>query len=177
MHNQTGLIRRGATYHMRIRVPAALRGALKQKAEITRSLKTKDRKEAERKLHVERVKWDNEFERLLDEQRTAAADPSAPLREVFEVTPKEIEQYRAARIHHLLADDESFRMESADAHENVEGWLSGTYPDEVSTALASGSHAKRLKVIGKEVERMLASDGIRVVDKQSDSYQRLVYAC
>jgi hypothetical protein len=153
MRNQTGLVRRGAMYHIRIKVPADLLDEVTQKSEIVRTLHTKDRREAETKLPIERVKWNREFARL----RAARLPP----RELKELQPHEIERYGEAYLHDYLLIDEVSRIndKGGDAYENTDAFLGSTYPDEVEEALASGDPARREEVIGRAVDHMLAKDG------------------
>ena len=61
---QTHLTSRNGTYYFRRRIPLELLPHYAPKLEITFSLKTKDRKEAERLSRVEAVRLDTEFERF-----------------------------------------------------------------------------------------------------------------
>ena len=57
----SNIVRRGAVYYIRVRVPSDLLDYYAPKKEITYSLKTKDPREAKRKGNLERVKIDQQF--------------------------------------------------------------------------------------------------------------------
>lgn len=164
MQNQTGLVRRGATYHIRIKVPADLRDVVPQAWEIVRSLGTKDRREAESRLHIERVKWNKEFERLRASRQ--------PPRELKELHPKDIENYREAWLRRWLVEDEESRLNdrAGDTFENTEAVLLH-FAGDVDEALISGD----TRLVEKDADRLLAEDGIKL-DKHSESYKKLAYA-
>ena len=69
----SNIVRRGAVYYIRVRVPSDLLDYYAPKKEITYSLKTKDPREAKRKGNLERVKIDQQFaEARRNGQMTAA---------------------------------------------------------------------------------------------------------
>ncbi len=100
MHNQARLTLRGSTYHFRAKVPADLRGALKQKHEVVRSLGTKDRREAERLARIESVKLDAEWQRLRDERGICRTD----------ITDEEIQRLVALSVASRMGADEEWRI-------------------------------------------------------------------
>src|SRR3974390_3191594 len=61
VQHQTYLQRRGGRYYARMRVPDDLRGHYKNKREFIRSLRTHDRREAERRLAPEIARLRSEF--------------------------------------------------------------------------------------------------------------------
>lgn len=63
MKAQTNLVRRGAIYYLRVRVPADLLASYK-KLEIVKSLKTSNQQEAIQKLRIERLILDQDFANL-----------------------------------------------------------------------------------------------------------------
>lgn len=85
MQSQTRLMRRGARYYFRAKVPADLLNHY-DKREIVYSLKTSDPREAARLARVESVKLDNEFEQLRR---------GRPLRDARELRPEDIERLKA----------------------------------------------------------------------------------
>jgi hypothetical protein len=115
MHNQARLTLRGSTYHFRAKVPADLRGALKQKHEIVRSLGTQDRREAERLARIESVKLDAEWQRLRDERGIVRTD----------ITPEEIARLVALSVASRMGADEEGRILglSDDEFQHAEQWL------------------------------------------------------
>ena len=73
MSLSSNIVRRGAVYYIRVRVPSDLLDYYAPKKEITYSLKTKDPREAKRKGNLERVKIDQQFaEARRNGQMTAA---------------------------------------------------------------------------------------------------------
>lgn len=74
----TGLIRRGASYSLRRRIPLELLPAYGGKIEIVRALGTKDREEAKRLHALAWVALDQEFAAA---RQLRAADPDAHIRE------------------------------------------------------------------------------------------------
>ena len=100
MQNQTRLILRGSTYHFRAKVPADLRGSLEQKHEVVRSLRTKDKREAERLARIESVKLDAEWQRLRDESGIVRT----------EITDDEIQRLVALTVAVRMGADEIGRV-------------------------------------------------------------------
>ena len=75
----SNIVRRGAVYYIRVRVPSDLLDYYAPKKEITYSLKTKDPREAKRKGNLERVKIDQQFaEARRNGQMTAATAQRLP---------------------------------------------------------------------------------------------------
>src|SRR5687768_11898586 len=99
MQNQTRLVLRGSTYHFRAKIPADLRRMLRQKHEIVRSLRTKDKREAERLARIESVKLDAEWQRLRDQRGISRR----------EITDEEIKRLVALSVASSLGADEEAR--------------------------------------------------------------------
>ena len=85
MARLTGLVKRGGVYWLRVRVPIDLVAALK-KREITYSLRTTERKQAELKATAERLRVQLEFE----SHRKGRSSP-ATLQTLRELSPDEIQ--------------------------------------------------------------------------------------
>lgn len=118
----SNIVRRGAVYYIRVRVPSDLLDYYDPKKEITYSLKTKDPREAKRKGNLERVKIDQRFEEarrsLMAQtmrQERAAVDASLPVAVAASpempalLSPLELERLSLLYLHHALADDEAAR--------------------------------------------------------------------
>ena len=71
----SNIVRRGAVYYIRVRVPSDLLDYYAPKKEITYSLKTKDPREAKRKGNLERVKIDQQFAEARRNGQMTAATP------------------------------------------------------------------------------------------------------
>ncbi len=112
----SNIVRRGAVYYIRVRVPSDLLDYYAPKKEITYSLKTKDPREAKRKGNLERVKIDQQFaEARRNEQATTAAQgqtttAATSAENSLLLSPLEIERLSLLYLHHALADDEASRV-------------------------------------------------------------------
>jgi hypothetical protein len=95
------LMRRGAVYWFRAKVPVELLAAYSPKKEITFSLRTKDHKEALVRVRIESVKLDQEFAAL-------RANEAAALR--TSISEAEIERLAALHYHIMLDEDEETRV-------------------------------------------------------------------
>ena len=123
------LVRRGAVYWLRRRVPTDLRPQFPF-GEWKESLGTSALEEAKRRLHVRLVEIDREIALA---RSKASETPHPPL------TKKEAEQIAKSRLAEWLNDDEEARLEKGeDAFDNVEAWLEAT-GEEPSRALAAGN--------------------------------------
>lgn len=79
------MVRRGATYHYRRRIPTDLVDALDGKREVTFSLKTKDQREAAARARRESVRLDDEWAAI---RRTRALGPVPTDHDLVEVLGK-----------------------------------------------------------------------------------------
>lgn len=68
-----GLQLRRKTYHVRVRVPKDLIESYQSK-EIIRSLKTRDYSEASRRIHLERLKIESEFQEIRERNKNQNTD-------------------------------------------------------------------------------------------------------
>lgn len=109
LKDQTHLVKRGAIYYHRMRVPAALRLHY-GKVELMASLRTRDKAEALRLARLRTVQLDQEFAHIL------AIQGAAP---VTDLTREEIDRIAALYYAHILEEDEEERREVA-----TEGGLS-----------------------------------------------------
>ena len=113
----SNIVRRGAVYYIRVRVPSDLLDYYAPKKEITYSLKTKDPREAKRKGNLERVKIDQQFaEARRNGQMTAATaqgqttTAATSTESSLFLSPLELERLSLLYLHHALADDEASRV-------------------------------------------------------------------
>ena len=110
----SNIVRRGAVYYIRVRVPSDLLDYYAPKKEITYSLKTKAPREAKRKGNLERVKIDQQFAEARRSQAVVNQGQSAvmpsPSAENLLLPPLEIERLSLLYLHHVLADDEAARV-------------------------------------------------------------------
>lgn len=128
----TGLIRRGARYSIRRRVPLDLLGHY-GKAEIIRALGTSDPKEARVRLAVEWVKLDTEFERLRRVRPKPALTAPKPARrgpDAYERMSREQFDDEMERLEFLAAED---RQEEAEYDARAEA------RDALVAAMSSGA--------------------------------------
>ena len=96
MPRTTHVVRRGATYYFRMRIPADLLDHYGKK-EITLSLKTKEQAEANRKGHIEALRYLDEFESIRSNPKRDALNA---------LSPAEIRTVADTFIHDLLSSDE-----------------------------------------------------------------------
>lgn len=122
------LVRRGAVYWLRRRVPSDLVSHLPF-AEWKETLGTKDLEEAKRLLRLRLVKIDNEIAVARAKVEGATVPP---------LTRQEAVQIATSRLAEWLNDDEEARLEQGEAaFDNVEAWLEAEGEDP-SRALAAG---------------------------------------
>lgn len=100
--SQTHLYPRNGTYYFRRRIPTDLLQHYHPKAELNYSLKTKDRREAERLARLEAVKVDAEFQTV---RRNLAATS------IEVIPPEDVKKLSDAWIAHILEEDEEQRIE------------------------------------------------------------------
>lgn len=161
MRQQTGLVRRGSTYYLRVRVPAELRSHYKG-SEIKRTLHTKDLPEARSHAEAERSRVLAEFTAL----RQGAPQPKA----LASLSDAEISHLCRAWLHDQLAGDDQKRA------------LGLIDPEEQERSLDEGEHAvipalKRGDPAGLalEVARLLREHGLSI-PLHSESWRQLEYA-
>ncbi|MDP1673887.1 MAG: site-specific integrase [Burkholderiales bacterium] len=162
MQNQTRLILRGNTYHLRVKIPADLKGKLKQTSEITRSLRTKDRREAERLLRIESVKLDEKFERLRKQPE--------PYRTT--ITDDEIGRIVALSVASVLGADEEGRQIGLSEEEYLR------LEDQLRHFEAAGRSAVArgdLKKWESRIDDWLWGHGFEL-PRESESYRKFGYA-
>lgn len=80
---------RGKTYWLRVRVPDKLRPIL-GKGEVHRSLSTSDAAEAKRRVRIERVKVEAEFDDARRELAASRAARQSRVRQTFELTEEQV---------------------------------------------------------------------------------------
>lgn len=129
MPGYSHLVRRGAVYWLRRRVPTDLRPLIPF-GEWKESLGTTALEEAKRRLRLRLVEIDKE---ISSARSKATGAPPPPL------TKQEAAQIAKSRLAEWLNDDEEARLEKGEAaHDNVEAWLEAT-GEEPSRALAAGN--------------------------------------
>lgn len=160
---QTNLVKRGAVFYFRCRIPADLVEHYQGRREIKRSLRTSDYKKALELVHVESLKQDQEFtevRRCLNPKMRDYLDDA------------EIKRLTALMIHSSLSADEEMRWEGLDefmfnkmAQWHTEG------RKELRAALARGNTT----VIEEQVDDWLCGQGIELA-KDSESYRNLCFS-
>lgn len=105
MPRTTHVVRRGATYYFRMRVPQDLVTHYR-KNEITFSLNTKELAEAKRKGHSEALRHIGEFEQTRARLNVGVVDS---------MTREQIEQLADGFVHDLLSEDEDARIKGVPA--------------------------------------------------------------
>lgn len=118
MSLHTRLIRRGAVYYFRARVPADLLDAYAPKKEIIFSLKTKDHKLALERVRLESVKLDQAFadarRKLVREavtMPTSGQPQQASASASVQLSSVEVERLALLHLHNTLAEDEAARFD------------------------------------------------------------------
>ena len=162
MHNQTRLTLRGSTYHFRAKIPVDLRGALKQQHEVVRSLRTKDRREAERLARLESVKLDAEWQRLRERRGIVRS----------EITDEEIQRLVALSVASRMGADEQDRVAGVteDDFQRAEAWLQ--HADSVERkAVARGD----LSGYAAQAQDWLTGHGFNL-SEDSEHYRKFSYA-
>ena len=123
------LVRRGAVYWLRRRVPTDISPHVPF-AEWKESLGTTDLEEAKRRLRMRLVEIDKEISSVRSKATGAVPPP---------LTKQEAAQIAKSRLAEWLNDDEEARLEKGEAaHDNVEAWIEAA-GEEPSRALAAGN--------------------------------------
>jgi integrase len=163
MQSQTRLVRRGAVYYFRARVPADLADVLR-KREIIESLKTKDKKDAEARVRVRSVQLDKEFEQL---RRERAVPPKTS------ITDEEITRIVAKATSVRLGADEEGRVLGLSDEEfaRLLAWLEEAEAATTS-AVARGLFTDEFHA---QVEDWLWGHGYDLT-RDSEGYRRFAFA-
>lgn len=162
MKNPPNLMLRGMTYYARMYVPENLQRAF-GKHEVWRSLKTRDRSVALRRLRIELLRFDQE---CADRSKEATTEP--PVTDITEVERK-VALYFNER---LLWDDESrlqgiteSRLKALEQHSKQDlGYFK------------QGNRINSEAVVEPEVEEFLAVHPEITIEKNSTDYKRLLRA-
>ncbi|WP_170317572.1 DUF6538 domain-containing protein [Paroceanicella profunda] len=160
------LMRRGQTFYLRAAVPAALRPAL-GKREITRSLKTRDPRDALRRVRIESVRVDEQFEAARRQQRHEQEPPQPDLSE------EQLRELKAVYYRHLLEQDEEIRLagfhDPDEPEETLPEHPRDTFDEHEEGSEDLASHARRGYARGKadafirsEAEDLLDWDGVDI---------------
>ncbi|MDC7707272.1 DUF6538 domain-containing protein [Vogesella indigofera] len=167
MTKTTHVVRRGATYYFRLRVPADLVEHY-GKQEITFSLQTKDQEEAKRKGLKEALRHMDEFESVRKALKCIV---------MASMSPEEIQEVAHSLAHELLSEDESkriygqrteeYRIGIEVVEENVRPILAGEWD-------YNDGDCRRW--ITKAVRNHFDRIGLSVTP-QSDLEQMLIHAC
>lgn len=102
MRDLTGLAKRGSTYYFRARIPADLREHY-GRAEVCKSLGTKDKSEAKQRGKLEALRWEQEFANA----RALLFRSGTPI----ELSPEELSRLSELYIAEMLGDDEFIRRD------------------------------------------------------------------
>ncbi|HYG85097.1 MAG TPA: DUF6538 domain-containing protein [Azospirillum sp.] len=160
----TRLHRRNGTYYLRVAVPEELRFAY-GKAEVWKSLRTKDPKEAARLVKIESLKVDQEFDAL--RKRLAGATTT-----ITDLSDAEAERLAALWLAEELAWDEEDRRKGLDddAYEEL-GDVLPLMDQLTRQALARGDRSRIAPTLGDFIYR----HGL-TVPEGSPAYERLSFA-
>ncbi len=167
MSRTTHVVRRGATYYFRLRVPADLVDHY-GKQEITFSLKTKDQAEAKLKSHTEALRHLAEFEGI-------RKGLTACLTEFM--SPEEIQNVAQGLAHDLLDEDQTkrtFGQNTEDYRIGIEAIEENARPILAGDWKYNDGDCRRWMT--KAVLNHLDGIGLKVLP-QSDLEQQLIYAC
>lgn len=153
---------RGMTYYARMYVPENLQKAF-GKEEVWRSLKTRDRSVALKRLRIELLRFDQECA-----DRSKEAAPKSSVTDMIEV-----ERKVALYFSELLTWDEERRLQgyTEEGLENFSDYIS----DEISV-LKQGHSLHDLAAAGSKVEEFLIVHPEIKIEKDTTDYQRLVRA-
>lgn len=161
--SQTHLYLRNGTYYFRRRVPTDLLQHYHPKAELNYSLKTKDRREAERLARLEAVRVDAEFHSV---RRNLAATS------IEVIPPEDVRKLSDAWIAHLLEEDEELRIEGLTERDYRK--LSETL-DIVNAGSRYELARGQTQHIEFEMEDFCASHGFNIAP-DSQAHKQLSYA-
>jgi hypothetical protein len=162
----TRLWRRGAVYHFRCKIPGDLLGHYAPRIEIKFSLKTTDRREAERRVRLESVKLDQEFAALRRNGTAASADPAPKA-----LTDELIGEMASEWAGQILRGDEAVRIQGLNDTAFADRV---TEYDQMERLLREA--VSRGKLTEFEVESALVVRGIKMPRKDTEDYQQLLYA-
>lgn len=156
------LLKRGSTYYFRAKVPVDLLDHYAPKTEIKFSLKTRDRRDAVRLVHLESVRLDEEFQRI---RQLRDATP------ITEFTQQEARSIANAWLSELLDLDE-FRRKSGMSGDFADMYEEGLalMDEEGREALATGNTS----TIDRPLQHFLERNGYKVAPKSS-AHRDLAY--
>ena len=162
MRSQTNLVRRGAVYYFRARVPADLIAAL-GKREIIESLRTKDKRTAEGLVRARAAELDREFAAL----RSGRANG-----ERHAITDAQIDAIIARALSTRLGADEAARIAGIDqdTHAMRLRWL-----DELERGGKDAISRGDLSGLRAQADDWLRAHGFDLAH-DSDDYRRFAYA-
>ncbi len=104
MSGHTNLFRRGAVYYYRARVPNDI-AATYGKTEVKFSLKTKDHKEAIKRVRKEAAKVEEQFEQHRQELKRSSSPP------LEDLSSEQLQHIHDVYYHYRLEEDEETRLE------------------------------------------------------------------
>lgn len=158
MASQTHLYLRNGVYYFRRRVPTDLLQHYHPKAELNYSLKTKDRREAERLARLEAVKLDGEFQAVRRNLNASSIEV---------IAPQDIQNLANAWIAHILEEDEELRIEGLTERDYDK--LSETF--EIVREGSKRDFARgNTKLVEFEMEDFCASHGFNIA-KESEAHK------
>lgn len=174
----TGLVRRGAVYWIRVRVPADI-AAIIGKAERCYSLKTRDRAVARQRLSIERLRLESEFEAARRKAGRADNVASASSLQRSILSPEEVQRIVLCWFHDLEsgnadADRQLLRDPSPSAALDK---IDDLRVDETALREEGGPAHKDMHQSAwgrREAERLLAKHGVSSDSPQFDLVKALV---
>jgi integrase len=164
-----GLIPRGTTYYLRVRVPADLLQAYAPQKEIWRSLSTKNYKDAVDRWRVARLKLDQEFDD--NRARLKAAQEGGAAQRVLSDT--EVERLAELYFFQRIGWDDTNRLNGFSKEEFEE--LSANV-DKALSDFRCGIARNDLEEVEPEIEEFLVVHPEINIRRGTDSYKRLAQA-
>jgi len=170
MRTQTYLVRRGATYYFRIRIPQDLIKHYDDKDELKVSLRTNDRFEAAQRAREKAIQLHDEF----DERRVALARASGkePFRRVTYVDDAWAQRFCTRALRVMLGTDDGDRRRGLSPEELVERTLA---VDEMVEKMREAQARGDIEMVKQGLGPTLYYFRLEL-DCDRDSYQRLAHA-
>jgi|GEM_PF-1113214 len=163
---QTHLLRRGAVYYFRAKVPVDLQPFL-GKREEKYSLKTKDPKEARSRARKASAEFDEKCERLRAQIEAQTQDhPAQP------ITDELIEHLCTLWRNQLLEGDERARLEGDSLEEQLE---QREERENTAGAMKETLGFAQVEAVEPALEVFLMMNGLRVSREEPDRYRLLLY--
>jgi integrase len=170
MRHLSRVVWRGPIAYFRAKIPPDLVGRFKQKHELTYSLRTRDRREAERVGRIESVKFDAECARLRRERETLRT----------EITDEELERLIAVKVTTRMAADEVLRVRGMsdaafEAHQRRLEVAEAVARRALASGDFSGVAAEGTASIEELADNMLSSYGFKL-PRESPRFREVAYS-